>query len=112
MPQEVIDRVHALARNAPRDLAFVWRDGTAIADEDAADDDSDYDPDDGHSASDSHDADEAAIDMPIAGVDEDGKPQDDDEPINIDDKPTRHPEGRNSIPKAQPRPSWLMLTML
>jgi hypothetical protein len=46
MPQEVIDRVHVLARrsNANRDLTFAWRDGSAIADVGNDDDDSDYDP--------------------------------------------------------------------
>jgi hypothetical protein len=44
IPQDVIDRVHVLARrsNANRDLSFAWRNGTAIADEE---DNSDYEPD-------------------------------------------------------------------
>jgi hypothetical protein len=44
IPQDVIDRVHALARrsNVNRDLTFAWRDGTAIDDDDK---DSDADPD-------------------------------------------------------------------
>ncbi len=55
MPQEVIDRVHILARrsNAPRDLTFAWRDGTEIQDDDgenSEDDDADYIPDDTSSA--------------------------------------------------------------
>ena len=52
MPQDVIDRVHTMARrdNAPRDLTFAWRDGTEIIDENDDihhDDDSDleYVPD-------------------------------------------------------------------
>jgi hypothetical protein len=46
MPQEVIDRVHVLARrsNANRDLTYAWHDGTIINNDDNDEDDLDYDP--------------------------------------------------------------------
>jgi hypothetical protein len=57
MPQDVIDRVHALAHrsNANRDLMFTWRDGTAIANKEDNDDDDNlaYDPEDDNAYSDS-----------------------------------------------------------
>jgi hypothetical protein len=90
MPQDVINRVHVLARrsNANQDLIFAWRDGTPIiadaadnADADNSDDD-DYDPDDDSLAGDydeddeytypfkadsGHD-DEEAYNPPVAGM--------------------------------------------
>jgi hypothetical protein len=92
VPQDVIDRVHALARrsNASRDLTFAWRDGTTIADEEDDDKDSDYEPDDDDTDynSDNDSDDDAApveeetdedsdneqvvddVDLPLAGVDD------------------------------------------
>jgi hypothetical protein len=78
MPNDIIDRVHVLARrdkSAPG-LAFGWRDGTAITDNDDGDDpmaDPDYDPDDDGGESDSdtsyYDDDDGNPDeAPIAGV--------------------------------------------
>ncbi len=63
MPQDVIDRVHVLARrgNANRDLTFAWRDGSNIADDEDDDDDddeSDYDPDEWEPDSDDESEDE------------------------------------------------------
>jgi hypothetical protein len=100
MPQDVIDRVHVLARrsNANRDLTFAWRDGTAIADnadEDDDDDDSDYDPDEPDYDSDAesdaestHEPDDDeeipvdGLDLPLAGVDEDEEQP--NEQINVE----------------------------
>jgi hypothetical protein len=107
MPNEVINRVHILARRskANRDLTFCWRDGNAIddGDDDNSDDDSDYDPtrDDAYSDSDNESNDDSdyeassdsdsddddgdgsatldPLDIPIAGVN-----ADDDEPPNND----------------------------
>jgi hypothetical protein len=107
MPQEVIDRVHGLARrsNADRDLTFAWRDGTIITDDDdndddnsgwepdSEDDDSDWEPDsenesvslvdddDGHQMDDDdHHIDDN--DLPLAGVDD----ADADDTAETDDK--------------------------
>jgi hypothetical protein len=48
MPQEVIDRVHTLARRSKASLSFAWRDGSAIIDiedaEEGDEDDGDYSP--------------------------------------------------------------------
>ena len=94
MPQDVIDRVHTLARRsrANRDLLFEWRDGTPIQDEDVAQgdsesDDDDYEPEDSSDSDndddesdddpgppDDYEADDDvqldALDVPIAGVDD------------------------------------------
>jgi hypothetical protein len=110
MPQDVIERVHLMARrsNANRDLTFAWHNGTAIADEDDDDDDSDYDPDDDDDEDHGYSDSESAVDddddddeddgvddtdQPTAGVDEepdghqDEEPQDDDEPVDTDKLP-------------------------
>jgi hypothetical protein len=109
MPQDVIDRVHVLARrsNANRDLAFAWGDGTEIADEDEGDDqDSDYDPDDEQEESESEsdtesqpdsDEEEGPIiddtDLPLAGVN--------DEPEEAQDEKTDDTLKRNQMAHPQ-----------
>jgi hypothetical protein len=71
MPAEVIDRVHALARNgnALAGMAFTDRNGQLIEDDDDADDDS-YDPDDDPETDDDDDDDHLLDDddHAIAGV--------------------------------------------
>ncbi len=86
MPQDVIDRVHKLARRSytNQGLTFAWRNGEEIPDtieemdDDSDDDDeyindgSNYDDDADHSTQSSSDEDIAAdpLDLPVAGVGE------------------------------------------
>jgi hypothetical protein len=80
MPQEVIDRVHVLARRSHAALTFADRDGIVIPDEDDDDDnDGDYEPDEpdpesedeGTDASDDDNDDDANNDADIAPIDPD-----------------------------------------
>jgi hypothetical protein len=109
MPQDVIDRVHTLARrsNANRDLTFAWRDGTAIAtnddegDDDNEDQDSDYDPDEAGDDSDSEESDTDSVpdddddadhivddtDLPLVGVEEHEEPPPTNEGVEAPEEP-------------------------
>jgi hypothetical protein len=78
MPQDVVNRVHVLARrsNANKELLFTWRDGRPITDDaDAENDDDpadeDYNPDD-DDAYDDNDDDEYAYPFEADDGDEDG----------------------------------------
>jgi hypothetical protein len=48
MPQDVVNRVHVLARrsNANKQLLFTWRNGRPITEDDDDENDNDTDPDD------------------------------------------------------------------
>jgi hypothetical protein len=96
MPKEVIDRVHTLARRskANRNLTFKWRDGTAIEDEQDADDADGNslgfsDSDDDASDSKDNSSDESANDNDSENGDgdDDASSDDDDEPDNDDNQP-------------------------
>jgi hypothetical protein len=92
MPQEVIDRVHVLARqsNANHDLTFAWRDGSAIADVHDDDDNSDYDPEELDSDAESEAVDNELTDEEIdpltAGVIESESEDDKAKPATAEDK--------------------------
>ena len=95
MPNEVIDRVHVLARRAAADLTFADRDGAVIPNDDddddtdhdyVPDDDSDDDGGDDGDDDDGYDTDNDANvidpDVDIAGVYEYDNPNDRDDPNN------------------------------
>jgi hypothetical protein len=124
MPQDVIDRVHTLARrsNANRDLTFAWRDGTAIDDDDdddntdsewepESDDDSDYElvstsDDDGTSSHDSRDDEDdtppEVFDLPLAGVDDEEDANSVNENNDNKDNKTQRNADENEIDEVQP----------
>jgi len=88
MPQEVIDRVHVLARrsNDAHGLAFGWRDSAPIGDDDDnynSDSDSDFDPDEEQDN-------ESIDDGSLAGVNQNQlqlqKDNEDDDEADIDDE--------------------------
>jgi hypothetical protein len=103
MPNEVIDRVHVLARRSAADLTFAGRDGAIIPDDEDANADPDFvpdadinDDDDGSfyyddddaaddDDADDHDAEAINPDVDIAGVYSDFDANDDDNPN--DDNP-------------------------
>jgi hypothetical protein len=102
MPQDVIDRVHVLARrgNANRDLTFACRDGSNITDDEVDDndddDDADYDPDDwkpdsesddeyaeDQNRDDDHNTDAMAIEG-VIDLESNDEPLDDEGPIDLE----------------------------
>ena len=97
MPNEVIDRVHVLARRAAANLTFADRDGAVIPNDDDDDDDDtdhDYVPDDDSDDDDGDDGDDddgydtdndgnvIDPDADVAGVYEYDNPNDGDDPNN------------------------------